>query len=61
MLTTPMGRIDVDEAGREMLESAVSSGERHSFKLSGLGGDTFLTGKVRRAPGRPGYVLDTSS
>jgi hypothetical protein len=54
-----MGRIDVDKAGRDMLEAAAESGERRNFKLSGGGGDTFLTGKVRRARGQPGYVLET--
>lgn len=62
-IITPVGTFDVGSIeGERMLEQAVQTGERHSFKAdNGSGAPVTLTGRVRRHASNPlDYVMDLS-
>lgn len=62
-ITTPFGRTPVSEDGERMLEQAIQTGERYSFKLeNGRGEPVTLSGYVRRsARSSIDYILDTGA
>ena len=58
-----MGAFDIGSIeGERLLEQAVQTGERHSFKVdNGCGEPITLTGRVRRHASDPlDYVMDLS-